>query len=103
MIGMQTSRTPTRETSPLLSPDHSMRRDRLSTSLPSGSIAHRHEMVTSPFHELANPPRRCSGMILPLAVGLGAGAYSIYKVYSKMKAPIPPKRNMTMSVTRNRY
>jgi len=42
-------------------------------------------------------------MILPLAVGFGAGAYSIYKVYSKMKAPIPPKRNMTMSVTRNRY
>ena len=42
------------------------------------------------------------------AIGAGAkymlkGAYSIYKVYSKMKAPIPPKRNMTMSVTRNRY
>jgi len=83
MIGVQTSRTPTRETSP--------------------SIAHRHEMVTSPFHELADPPRRCSGMILPLTVGLGASAYSIYKVYSKMKDPIPPKRNMTMSVTRNRY
>jgi len=98
MIDVQTSRTPTRETSPLLSPDHSMRRDRLSTR-----IAHRHEMITSPFHEFTDPPRRCSGMILPLAVGFGAGAYSIYKVYSKMKAPIPPKRNMTMSVTRNRY
>jgi len=42
-------------------------------------------------------------MILPFAVGFRAGAYSVYKVYSKMKEPIEPKRNMTMSVTRNRY
>jgi len=83
--GVQTSQIPSRETSPMLSPDPSMRRDRLSTRIPSG------------------PPHRCSSMIIPFVVGFGAGAYSIYKVYSKMKAPIPPKRNMTMSVTRNRY
>jgi len=71
--GIQTSQTPTGETSP--------------------SITHRH----------VDPPHRCSRMILPFAVGFGAGAYSVYKVYSKMKEPIEPKRNMTMSVTRNRY
>jgi len=80
-FGVQTSQTPTRETSP----DCSLRD-------PSG-IVHRH----------FDPPHRCSRMILPFAVGFGAGAYSVYNVYSKMKEPIEPKRNMTMSVTRNRY
>jgi len=73
------SYTPTRETSPAL-----------------------HDKLTSPFNERIDPPRKCSDMIVPLTVGIGIGAIG-YHIYNRMKKPIPPKRNLTMSVVRNRY
>jgi len=59
----------------------------------------RHNIVTSPFHEFADPPRRYSGYhpggdgglqlscgyIMPLVgVGLGAG-YGTYKIFGRFK------------------
>jgi len=42
-------------------------------------------MVTSPFHEHADPPRRYSGFVMPLVgVGLGAG-YGTYKIFGRFK------------------